>query len=156
MDLRYLRENWDTVLDRTVEHLQLSLTALAFALPIAILLGVIAVRFRKLQFPIIATLGVAYTIPSLVILVFLIPSQGIGEPAGDHHARLYAQVFLVRNIVTGLRGVPTTTLEAARGVGMSSGSGIPARLVSAGVARHHRRDPGGAGHDRWPRLAWEG
>ncbi|HYI23888.1 MAG TPA: ABC transporter permease [Thermomicrobiales bacterium] len=120
MDLRYLRQNWDTVLDRTVEHLQLSLTALAFALPIAILLGVIAVRFRKLQFPIIATLGVAYTIPSLVILVFLIPSQGIGNRPVIIMLVLYAQVFLVRNIVTGLRGVPTTTIEAARGVGMSS------------------------------------
>ena len=119
MDLRYLRENWDTVLDRSVEHLQLSLTALVLALPIAILIGIVAVRFRRLQFPILAVLGIAYTIPSLVILVFLIPSQGIGNRPVIIMLVLYAQVFLVRNIVTGLRGVPVTTLEAARGVGMN-------------------------------------
>jgi osmoprotectant transport system permease protein len=33
---------------------------------------------------------------------------------------IYAQLFLVRNIVTGLRGVNPATLEAARGVGMSN------------------------------------
>jgi osmoprotectant transport system permease protein len=120
VDLRYLRENWDVVLDRAIEHLQLSFTALAFALPLSILIGIIAVRFQGLQFPILATLGVAYTIPSLIILVFLIPSQGIGDRPVIIMLVLYAQVFLVRNIVIGLRGVPAETLEAARGVGMSS------------------------------------
>ncbi len=118
MDLRYLRNNWDVVLERAIEHLQLSLTALLFALPIAIALGTLAVRFRELRFPILAALGVAYTIPSLVVLVFLIPTQGIGDRPTIIMLVLYAQLFLVRNIVTGLRGVDQATLEAARGLGM--------------------------------------
>jgi osmoprotectant transport system permease protein len=32
----------------------------------------------------------------------------------------YAQLFLVRNIVAGLRGVDAATLEAARGLGMTA------------------------------------
>ena len=32
MDLTYLRNNWDVVWDRTIEHLQLSLIALAISL----------------------------------------------------------------------------------------------------------------------------
>jgi len=119
MDLTYLRENGDVVWQRTLEHLQLSLTALVLALPIALLLGALAVRYRQLQFPILTTLGVAYTIPSLVVLVFLIPSQGIGNRPILITLVMYAQFFLVRNIVAGLRGVSPATLEAARGVGMT-------------------------------------
>ncbi|MBA3379539.1 MAG: ABC transporter permease [Chloroflexota bacterium] len=119
MDLTYLRENSDVVWQRTLEHLQLSLTALVLALPIALLLGTLAVRFRQLQFPILTTLGVAYTVPSLVILVFLIPSQGIGNRPILITLVMYAQFFLVRNIVAGLRGVSPAALEAARGVGMT-------------------------------------
>jgi len=119
MDLTYLRENSDVVWERTLEHLQLSLTALIVALPIALLLGALAVRFRQLEFPILTTLGIAYTIPSLVILVFLIPSQGIGNRPILITLVMYAQFFLVRNIVAGLRGVSPAALEAARGVGMT-------------------------------------
>ena len=119
MDLQYLRENWDVVIDRSAEHVQLSLTALALALPIAVLIGALAVRFNRLQFPILTFLGVAYTIPSLVVLVFLIPSQGIGNRPVLIMLVMYAQAFLVRNIVVGLRGVDPATLEAALGLGMS-------------------------------------
>lgn len=120
MDLRYLRQNGDVVWTRTVEHLQLSLLALLLALPIALLLGLVAVRYRRLQFPILTLLGIMYTIPSLVVLVFLIPTQGIGDRPILILLVVYAQFFLVRNVVAGLRGVDEATLEAARGVGMSS------------------------------------
>jgi len=119
MDLQYLQRNWSDVLDRTVEHMQLSLLALAISLPIAILLGILAVRFKTLHFPILTAIGVFYTIPSLVVLVFLIPSQGIGNRPILIMLVMYAQLFLVRNIVTGLENVNPATLEAARGVGMT-------------------------------------
>lgn len=121
MSLQYLRENWDDVLARTLEHMQLSLLALGIALPIAILLGVLAVRYEHLRFPILTLVGVLYTIPSLVVLVFLIPTQGIGEKPTVIMLVIYAQLFLVQNIVAGLRGVNRATLEAARGVGMTGG-----------------------------------
>jgi len=119
MDLRYLRNNGDVVWSRTVEHLQVSLIALAIALPVALAIGLLAVRFRRLQFPILALLGIAYTIPSLVVLVFLIPTQGIGNRPILIMLVMYGQFFLVRNIVTGLRGVDPAMLEAAQGQGMT-------------------------------------
>lgn len=120
MDLRYLRENWDVVLEGTIEHLQISLIALAIAIPIAVALSILAVRFHGLQFPILTLVGFLYTVPSLLILIFLIPTQGIGQRSLLIMLVIYAQLFLVRNIVTGLRGVDPATLEAARGVGMSN------------------------------------
>src|SRR5665811_772784 len=119
LDLRYLKEHPDIVWEHTVEHLQLSVTALAIALPIAIMLGLLAVRFRWLTTPVITAVSVLYTIPSIALLAFLIPSQGIGQRPALIMLVLYAQLFLVRNIVAGLNGVDPAILEAARGLGMN-------------------------------------
>ncbi len=119
MDLRYLRENPDIVWERTVEHLQISLTALAIALPIALLIGLLAIRFKRLTFPIVTLLGILYTLPSLVVMVLLIPTQGIGNRPVLIMLVMYAQFFLVRNIVAGIRGVDLAATDAARGLGMT-------------------------------------
>src|SRR5690606_4965334 len=82
MDLRYLRENTDVVWEKTLEHLSLSLTALAIALPLAIVLGVLATRLRWLTTPIVTAVSILYTIPSFAFMAFLIPEFGIGrQPA---------------------------------------------------------------------------
>lgn len=119
MDLRYLRENPDFVWEKTLEHLNLSLTALAIALPIAIVLGLLATRFSWLSTPIVSLVSVLYTIPSFAFMAFLIPSLGIGRQPALVLLVTYAQLFLVRNIVAGMKSVDPAILEAARGLGMN-------------------------------------
>lgn len=120
MNLDYLTSHWRQVLDLTGQHLQLTFTTLVIALAIAIPLGVLAARMRPLTLPVLGTLGGIYTIPSLAFLAFLIPSVGIGRTNALIVLVAYAQIFLVRNIVAGLRGVDPDTLEAARGLGMTA------------------------------------
>ncbi|MBA2521460.1 MAG: ABC transporter permease [Chloroflexia bacterium] len=108
----------DRVFGLTLEHIQLCLTAVAIALVIAIPLGAIATRFTRLTLPMVGVLGVLYTVPSLAFLAFLIPVLGIGVVPAVIVLAAYAQIFLVRNIVAGLRGVDPSTLEAARGLGL--------------------------------------
>jgi osmoprotectant transport system permease protein len=120
MDLSYLRENIDVVLDLCVQHLRISLSALAIALPIAVVLSMIGIWLRPVRQPVLWSVGFLYTIPSLAMLAFLIPTQGLGLRPTLILLVIYAQVFLVRNIITGLQGVDPATLEAARGVGMTS------------------------------------
>lgn len=119
-NLDYLRNNQDRVLDLARAHLTMSVTAVLIALVIAIPLSLLAVRFRALSLPIFAMLGAIYTVPSLAFLAFLIPSAGLGTTNALIVLTAYAQVFLVRNLVAGLRGVDTAMLEAARGLGMTS------------------------------------
>jgi osmoprotectant transport system permease protein len=92
---------------------------LVIALPLALILGVMGVWVRPIRQPVLWLVGTLYTIPSLAMLAFLIPSQGLGTRPTLILLVLYAQVFLVRNIVTGLTGVDAAVLEAARGVGMT-------------------------------------
>lgn len=119
MDLRYLRENTDVVWEKTIEHLSLSLTALAIALPLAIVLGILATRIRWLTTPIVTLVSILYTIPSFAFMAFLIPGFGIGREPALIILVTYAQLFLVRNIVAGLKSVDPAVLEAARGLGMN-------------------------------------
>ncbi|HEV2126990.1 MAG TPA: ABC transporter permease [Thermomicrobiales bacterium] len=119
MDLRYLRENSDEVWAKTLEHLSLSLTALAIALPLAIVLGILATRIRWLTAPVVTTVSILYTVPSFAFMAFLIPGFGIGRQPALIMLVTYAQLFLVRNVVAGLKSVDPAILEAARGLGMN-------------------------------------
>lgn len=118
MNLDYFFDHLDEVRELSIEHMQLAGLALLIAFPIALMAGLVAVRFRPLSLPIQTLAGFLYTIPSLALLAFLIPTQGIGRRPALIMLVIYAQVFLVRNIVAGLRGVDASVLEAARGLGM--------------------------------------
>lgn len=120
MSLDYLFENWREVLDLSLDHLQLSGTALLLALIVALPLSIFVARFQRTEVPFLSALGVLYTVPSLAFLALLIPFLGIGRQPAIVMLATYAQVFLVRNIVAGLRGVDPAVLEAARGMGMTA------------------------------------
>lgn len=119
LSLDYLFENPGRVLELTLEHLQLSVYALLLGLVIAIPLGVLGARFPALGLPILSVLGAIYTIPSLAFLAILIPVVGLGTNNAVIVLAAYSLTFLVRNIITGLRGVDPAVIEAARGMGLS-------------------------------------
>lgn len=120
MYLDWLFENPDIVWTATLEHIRMCLLAIGIALPLALFLSLISVLISPLKQPVMWIVGALYTVPSLAMLAFLIPSQGIGLRPTLILLVMYAQVFLVRNMVTGLAGVNKATLEAAFGVGMTT------------------------------------
>ena len=115
----YLIEHRQRVFDLALDHLQLSVTAIAIALLVAVPLGLLVSRYGRTEVPVLGALGVLYTVPSLAFLAIMIPFLGLGTRPATIMLATYAQVFLVRNIAAGLRGVDRDTLEAARGVGMT-------------------------------------
>ncbi len=119
MILDYLFDNWPQVLDLALDHLELASLAVGLALLLAMPLGIVASRIQGLTLPVLGILGALYTVPSLAFLAFLIPSLGLGRRPAIVMLAVYAQIFLVRNIIAGLRGVDAPTIEAARGVGMT-------------------------------------
>ena len=119
MDLTYLLNHRDAIWQLSLEHLRISLTALLIALPIALVVSVIGVWIKPARQPLLWTVGALYTVPSLAMLAFLIPTQGLGLRPTLILLVMYAQVFLVRNTVTALTGVDPSILEAASGVGMT-------------------------------------
>ena len=115
----YLIKNWAYVGTLLLQHLWLTGSALAIAAVIALPVGVLLARVAWLRGPVLGVLGVLYTIPSLSLLVLLIPVLRLGYWPAVVTLVIYAQLILVRNVVVGLVGVDPAVIEAARGMGMS-------------------------------------
>jgi osmoprotectant transport system permease protein len=74
-------------------------------------------RWRWLQGPILSVTGILYTIPSLALFALLVPWTGLSRTTSELGLVGYTLLILIRNIVTGLDGVPADVREAAQGMG---------------------------------------
>lgn len=117
--MTYLSRHPSEIAVLTGQHLVLTFGSLAIALLIALPLGVIVARNARYGGPTLALLGIIYTIPSLALLAFLVRIFGLGTLPAIVALVAYAQMILVRNIATGLRGVDRAQLEAATGLGFT-------------------------------------
>ena len=108
---------------RTVEHLFLVAVSLAAAIAFAVPLGVFAWRRHRLGQAILATAGVIQTIPSLALLVFMIPLLGIGAGPAIVALFLYSLLPILRGTHAGLSGIAPELRESAEALG------LPAREV---------------------------
>ncbi|HEX8681959.1 MAG TPA: ABC transporter permease [Ardenticatenaceae bacterium] len=118
--MQYLLRNPERVWMLFLEHLRLTGTTLLIALVLALPIALFITRQKRLQGPVLGLLSILYTIPSLALFVLLIPPFGLGFRNAVVALVIYAQVILVRNIVAGLESVPSSVIEAARGMGMNS------------------------------------
>lgn len=121
-DWSWVIRNVDQIWEQTLEHLTLTGFALGVGLVISILLSVLALTRPRTYEPIASVSGLLYTIPSLAVFALVAPIVGIGTFAekfvtAEVALVSYTLLILVRNIVTGLRGVPAETKEAAVGMG---------------------------------------
>jgi osmoprotectant transport system permease protein len=117
----WLRTNWAGVLEPAlVQHVVLTVIAVVIGFAIAMLLALAAYRRNWLERPIGTISGVLYTIPSLALFEFLVPSLGLTRTNAEVALVSYTLLILFRNILTGLRGVPADVRETARGMGMSA------------------------------------
>jgi osmoprotectant transport system permease protein len=117
---------WQGIPALLASHLELVLIALigasVLSLPIAI-----AISARpRVAFAVLTVAGVIQTVPGLALLALMVPvlaATGWLSPFGFPPAvialTLYAILPILRNAVTGLRGVEPAAVEAARGMGMS-------------------------------------
>jgi osmoprotectant transport system permease protein len=102
----------------TVQHIELTAIAVCLAILIAVPLGIVMSRFGKLAGPIMQSVNIIQTLPSLALLGFMVPLFGIGIVPAIIALFLYALLPIVSNTYTGLKQVDPSLLEAARAMGM--------------------------------------
>ena len=115
----WVGDNAEEILDRLLEHLQLTRIAVVVGLLISFPLAVYAYRHRRAYPPITIITGLLYTIPSLALFAFLLPYTGLTVMTAEIGLVSYTLLILIRNIVAGLQGVPPDAREAAIGMGYS-------------------------------------
>lgn len=120
------------ILRRTGEHLALVAAALLAAIAAAIPLGIWAARRPAVGRLVLGAVGVVQTIPSLALLVFMIPLLGIGAGPAVAALFLYGLLPIVRNTHAGLTGIAPDLREVAEALGLPPGARL--RLVELPLA----------------------
>jgi osmoprotectant transport system permease protein len=126
---------WERLPEYLGEHVVLSASALALGLLISLPLTILAVRYRRVRWPILAFASTIQTIPSLALLALFYPlllmlsalsqrlfGQGfaaLGFLPSLLALTLYSMLPIIRNGVAGIVNLPPAIIEAARGVGMT-------------------------------------
>ncbi len=107
------------IIARTREHLFMVAISLVSAIIVAIPLGIVAAKRPRLGQIILAIASIIYTIPSLALLVFLIPIFGItGYLPAIVALFLYSLLPMIRNTHAGLIEIPRGIRESAEALGL--------------------------------------
>jgi osmoprotectant transport system permease protein len=102
----------------TGQHLALVTVSLLAAILLAVPLGVLGVRQPSVGQAILAATGVIQTIPSIALLVFMVPLLGLGAWPAIAALFLYSLLPIVRNTYSGLHDIPLPTRESAEALGL--------------------------------------
>jgi len=118
--MNYIINNPEDIIQLLLEHLQMTSLAVLIAIAIALPLSALITRYRWLNIPVVGILGILYTIPSLALIILLVPLLGLNRQSVIVAMILYTQVILVRNFLVALQSIDPKILEAARGMGMNA------------------------------------
>lgn len=122
----------ERIAKRTREHLYLVFVSLLFALLVAIPLGIAAARMPALGHMVLAVVGVLQTVPSMALLVLMIPLLGIGSLPALAAMFVYSLLPILRNTATGLTDIAPAIRESAAAMGLSTFACL--RLVELPIA----------------------
>jgi len=106
------------ILQNLRQHLFLVTISLLAAIAVALPLGVVCTRFPGVGQLILSVVGIIQTIPSLALLVFMIPFLGIGSKPSIVALFLYSLLPIVRNTASGLQNIPIEVRESAQALGL--------------------------------------
>lgn len=117
----YLSNNYENLIELSVEHVQLVMVSMLIATVAGVPLGIIAHRSALLRPAILSVSAFFLTIPSLALFAIFIPIFGLGSPPAVAALTLYALLPIVANTVAGLASVNPAVVKASRGMGLGPG-----------------------------------
>ena len=115
----YIVTRGDSLLIQTATHLWISLAALTAAILVGVPCGYLAADLPGFEKWISAPFQVLRVIPSLAILVLLIPVAGTGALPAVIALTILAVPPVLLNTIVGFRDVPAFMTESAAGMGMT-------------------------------------
>jgi osmoprotectant transport system permease protein len=119
IDWDWIATHLDDLWALTLEHIGLTVIAVSVGFALSFLLSLAIVRWRGAYGPVTTVAGIMYTIPSLALFAALVPITGLTATSALIALVSYTILILVRNIVTGIDGVPDDARDAADGMGFT-------------------------------------
>lgn len=108
------------LLRNALDHLKMVVVSLLIALMVGLPLGLWAARRKYAGKVIFAVVGVIQTIPSLALLVFMLPLFGIGTLPAIIALFLYSLLPIVRQTANGINGINRELRDSARVIGLTN------------------------------------
>jgi len=127
----------ERIFNTTKEHLFLVLISLSLAILTSIPLGILASRNEAIGQSVLGIVGVIQTLPSMALLVFVMPlfaliEMGIGPAPAIMALFLYSLLPIVRGTYAGLKQIPAAIRESAEVLGLDAKSRL--KLVELPLA----------------------
>ncbi len=116
--IEYFSNNLHEYLQLVLQHIDISLTSILFAMIIAIPLGIISTRYRFIYKFVKGIFGTLRIVPSLAILVLCIPIMGTGMKPAVTALTILAIPPILINTSLAFNTLPEAVLETALGMGM--------------------------------------
>jgi osmoprotectant transport system permease protein len=113
--------NADFIVERLVQHLELTAASTLLVIAIAVPLGIALTRAgaRKITPPLIGAANIGQAVPSIGVLVLLALWWTIGFRPAVVALVAYSILPVLRNTMVGLQQVDRSTIDAGRGMGMT-------------------------------------
>lgn len=116
----FLMENYSKLIYKSLEHLGISALALALGIIVAVPIGILLTRTKKVSNIVIGIASVLQTVPSLALLAIMIPIFGVGKLPAIIALFIYSLLPILRNTYLGISGVDENIVDAAKGMGFTS------------------------------------
>ena len=101
-----------------LQTLELVSTVMLISIILAIPIGLLVARYKRLYLPIITVSALLYTIPSIAAFVLLIPITGFSPATAIIPLVLYNMLVLIRNTAAAVTGIDPLFIEVGRAMGM--------------------------------------
>jgi osmoprotectant transport system permease protein len=117
----FVADNAGLLLQRILEHVQLSAIALIIAMLVALPIALVLGHTGRGGFLAINAANVGRALPSLALIAIALPFLGLNDRSTIFALALLGIPPILTNTYVGVREVDRDIIEAARGMGMSGG-----------------------------------
>lgn len=115
----FLSRRADDMVELGLAHAAVVGSAIAIATILGVGLGILTYQNERARDAVLAVTGSFLTIPSFALFILLLGPLGLGWRPVLFALVLYGLMPIVRNTITGLRGVDPAVIESAKGMGFN-------------------------------------
>ncbi len=110
----------NTYMQHTIDYMRLCAIAIVLSIVIGVILGIAVARSPIAAFIAVNVSGLMRAIPAIAFLVVVLPYLGLGFTPALIALTILGIPPILLNTYTGIRGVDPATIDAARGMGMTT------------------------------------
>lgn len=108
---QFFQEYGSQLVSKTIEHFYISIIALLIAIVVAVPLGILLSKTKRIANVVLTIAGVLQTIPTLAVLAIMIPIFGVGKTP-IVALFIYVLLPILNNTVLGVQNIDKNIIQA--------------------------------------------